>query len=126
MDHGPLEEVPLLDLGTDLLRLVEVVVHAVLLALAGLAARRGHVDDGVVERLHEPLDHRVLPRPRRRRDDHEQPATVHALAAQGRAPPIASRSGVRTAGPPRAARKAARAGARGAADVPPPACGPRP
>src|SRR5205823_6116526 len=118
MHHRPLEEVAGLDLGTELLRLVEVVVDPVLLTLARLAARRGDIDDRIVELLDEPVDHRVLSGPGRRGDDHEQAATIDAQRSS-------SNTGVAVTGVPSSARYAARSGASGAVKVRSPPCGKR-
>src|SRR5256885_2063551 len=76
VDHRPFEEIPGLDLRAELLRLVEVIVDAVLLAAAWLAAGGGHVDHGVVELLDQTVDDRVLPGTGWRRNNHEEAATI--------------------------------------------------
>src|SRR3989442_9920861 len=119
VDHRPLQKIPGLDLGTELLGLVEVVVDPLLLVRARLATGRGHVHDGVVERLHEAGDHGVLTGARRRGDDDEERFSVDAGQR------ICSRTAVAPIGGPRDARYAARSGASGAVKVRSPACGRR-
>src|SRR5205807_5103708 len=118
VDHRPFEKVPGLDLRAELLRLVEVVVDAVLLAAARLAAGGGDVDDGVVELLDQAVDHRVLSGAGGRGDDHEQAAAIDAQASS-------SRSGVAVTGVPSPFRYTTRSGASGAVKVRSPPCGSR-
>src|SRR6266550_7067512 len=118
VDHRPFEEIPGLDLRAELLRLVEVIVDAVLLAAARLAAGGGHVDHGVVELLDQTVDDRVLPGTGWRRNNHEEAATIDAQRRS-------SRSGPAVTGVPSPSRYATSSGASGAVKVRSPACGSR-
>ena len=116
VDHRPLEEVAGLDLLAELLRLVEVVVRALDLAGPRLAARRGHVHDGVGNDADQAFDDRVLPPSRRRGDDDQETAAVDAQRTSPNGAAV-------TVGAPSAARYARRSSASGAVKVRGPLCG---
>src|SRR5439155_682744 len=96
------------------------VAHPKLALLVGarLAAGGGDVDDGVVELLHQAMDHGVLSGAGGRVDDHEQAAAIDAQRSS-------SRSGVAVTGVPSPFRYTTRSGASGAVKVRSPPCGSR-